>query len=242
MNSTLVSSGIGGRLVLEAVPRADLVDPDAISHGRSGRRSWRRVRRAAGPSPVRCGRRGSRCARSRTTASARALALVGAASRRFGAPHGAAPCSDARSSGSGRLSLLRSRRERTATARRRRARPRRATWSPARAASSATVPAIGATTACSIFIASRVAIGSPASTVLAGPTWTARIEPGIGATTSIGPPPWRPPAAARAARSTSGAAASRNGDAPAGDVDVGDARRRRRAAIRCGPPPASASS
>ena len=48
------------------------------------------------------------------------------------------------------------------------------------------VPSIGAATTCSIFIASSVTIGSPASTSCPAATWTARTEPGIGATSSTG--------------------------------------------------------
>ena len=92
----------------------------------------------------------------------------------------------------------------------------RATCRPASTATSTTRPAAGATTTCSIFIASSVTSGSPASTVSPARTWRRRTEPGIGATTSTGPP--LPPCAtaARAARSTSGGAATRNAtDRPA---------------------------
>ena len=63
MNRALVAVGIGRRLVLEAVARPDLVDPDASVRPRS--------RRAAGPSPARCGRprpRSGRAGRSRRRA------------------------------------------------------------------------------------------------------------------------------------------------------------------------------
>ena len=88
-----------------------------------------------------------------------------------------------------------------------------------------TAPAPGATTTCSIFIASRVTSGSPAST--ARPTVDVDREdaPGIGAATSPITPPWwvgrpqrpaRRPAAARAGTATLRPA----------DVDVGGPVRR----------------
>ena len=42
MKRALVAVGIGGRLVLEAVARPDLVDPDALGHGVGGRARWLR--------------------------------------------------------------------------------------------------------------------------------------------------------------------------------------------------------
>src|SRR5438309_4776 len=45
-----------------------------------------------------------------------------------------------------------------------------ATWSPAATRTSVTVPSAGAATTCSIFIASRVTSGSPASTSIPAPT------------------------------------------------------------------------
>ena len=64
----------------------------------------------------------------------------------------------------------------------------------------------------------RVAGGDACPTA----AWTVRTAPGIGATSSAGPvapaAPWA--TAARAAASTSGGGASRNGDAPAGEVEM----------------------
>ena len=81
----------------------------------------------------------------------------------------------------------------------------------------------GAATTCSIFIASRVTNGSPASTSCAGATWTARTAPGIGERDVTGPP-----ARATADRPPRAAAARRRAAAPDGTRRFGRPRRHRR--------------
>ena len=56
MKRALVAVGIDAGLVLEPVARPDLVDPDGLGHRMVDGGQAGRVRRAAGPSPARCGR------------------------------------------------------------------------------------------------------------------------------------------------------------------------------------------
>ena len=78
-----------------------------------------------------------------------------------------------------------------------------ATCWPALAATSATVPATGAVTVCSIFIASTTATACPADTVSPGATCTARTVPGMGDRTVPSLPAARPPRTGAASSSVS---------------------------------------
>ncbi len=65
------------------------------------------------------------------------------------------------------------------------------TCCPGLTASSVTVPASGAVTACSIFIASTTTSGCPAVTCRPAATCTARTVPGMGDRTVLSAPPAR---------------------------------------------------
>jgi hypothetical protein len=60
------------------------------------------------------------------------------------------------------------------------------TWLPARTGTSVSVPAAGAATVCSIFIASSTISGWPAATSVPGSASTRSTEPGIGASSDPG--------------------------------------------------------
>ena len=239
MKRALVVGRDRRRLVLEAVARPDLVDPDALAQRGSpaAARSTARVSRAADPSPARsraistsirpshgrsrrraprlpCGRRGcagARVSRCERRGSCR-RAVCGSRGLRRGRPsRSLRPIGFLRASPSDlRRSVARNA---AASGLDRRARTwPRATWSAERDPElRRRRPAIGAATTCSIFIASSVTIGSPASTASPAATWTRDDRARASARR---PRParrrGRGAAAARAARSTSGGGASRN--------------------------------
>ena len=77
------------------------------------------------------------------------------------------------------------------------------TCCPALADSADTVPASGAVTMCSIFIASTTATACPAVTCCPTATWTASTVPGMGERTVPSAPPARPPRTGAASSSVS---------------------------------------
>ena len=268
MKRRFVAVGIGGRLVLEAVARPDLVDPDAVAP--PGRRhavvrsAERRVhrpldagdldldptdqvdRRGVLVAAVRRGvapRRASRAWSSRSSSRGLCGSVVPAVGPCAASVSAIAACFFSRHRPQRTASSVPTRASRSGLDRSPSRWPRVDLVAGSTTSSSATRPGVGAATTCSIFIASSVTTGSPAST--ASPDRDVDRQDGAGHRRDERRPGRRRGRARRgrgAARSTSGGGASRNGDAATGEVDVDACRRRGRARLsRPARPAASAT-